>query len=297
MGTCKCPQIKVHVDPSVKPVAHPHRRIPFHIKKQVEAKLDELEKADIIERVEGPTPWISLIVAVPKPSSPDEIRICVDMRAVNRAIIRERHVIPTIDDIVTDLNGCKVFSKIDLRQGYHQILLHPESRNLTTFSTHVGLHRYERLNFGMCCSAEIFQKIVSDIIIGIPSVKNISDDIYVGGRNTNEHDECLRAVLRQLTENNLRVNLPKCQIRVPQMLLIGHVFSGNNISPDPKKVAEIQDLKPTNNVTEVRSLLSSESFCSRYILDFASITRPMRIFTHKNEQLRWESKQQNAFRP
>jgi hypothetical protein len=101
------------------------------------------------------------------------VYICIDMRAVNRAIIRERHVIPIINDIVAELNGCKVFSKVDLGHGYHQIMLHPDSRHLTTFSTHVGLWRYKRLNFGMSSSAAIFQTIVSDVISGIPGVKNI----------------------------------------------------------------------------------------------------------------------------
>jgi hypothetical protein len=202
------------------------------------------------------------------------------MRAVNRAIIRERHVIPTVDDIVADLNGCKVFSKVDLKQGYHQIMLHPESRHLTTFSTHVGLWRYKRLNFGMSCSAEIFQNIISDVISGIPGVNNISDDIYIGGKDREEHDQRLRMVLDRLTKNNLRVNLSKCQVRVPSMLFFGHIFSGDGISPDPKKVSEIQSLKAPNTVTEVRSLLSSAAFCARYIKDFATVTRPLRKLTH-----------------
>ena len=129
------------------------------------------------------------------------------MRSVNQAIIRERHVIPTIDDITADLNGCKVFSKLDLKQGYHQILLHPESRYLTTFSTHViGLYRYKRLNFGMSCSAEIFQKRISDVIAGIPGTRNISDDIYIGGKDDDEHDHRLN-VLQHLSTNNLTIKL------------------------------------------------------------------------------------------
>ena len=128
---------RIHIDESVKPVAQPHCRVPFHVRKQVEEKLKQLENDDIIELVEGPTPWVSPIVVVPKPNKPNEIRICVDMRSLHKAIIRERHIIPTIDDVVSDLNGCKVFSKIDLNQGYHQIPLHPDSRALSTFSTHV----------------------------------------------------------------------------------------------------------------------------------------------------------------
>ena len=110
------------VHQSVRPVAQPHRRIPFHVRKQVVDKLRQLENEDIIERAEGPTPWVSPIVVVPKPSKPNEVRISVDTRFLNQAIIRERHVIPTIDDVMSDLNGCKVFSKIDLNQGYHKTI-------------------------------------------------------------------------------------------------------------------------------------------------------------------------------
>jgi hypothetical protein len=91
-----------------------------------------MEDADIIERVEGPTPWVSPIVVVPKPHNPREVRICVDMRQPNKAIGRERHISPTIDDIISELGQAKVFSKLDLNQGYHQLELAPESRYITT---------------------------------------------------------------------------------------------------------------------------------------------------------------------
>ena len=80
------------------------------------------------------------------------------MRALNKAIIRERHVVPTIDDVVHDLNGCKVFSKIGLNQGYHQIPLHPDSKSLTTFSTHVGLYRINVLSLGFPAQLKYFKK-------------------------------------------------------------------------------------------------------------------------------------------
>ena len=153
-------------------------------------------------------PWVSPIVVVPKPSKLNEIRICVHMRSLNKAIFRERHVIPTIEDVVSDLNGCKIFSKIDLHQVHHQILLHSDSRPLTTFSTHVELFRYKPLNFGLSCATEIFQKKVSDTINGIPCVKNIIDDIYVGGPDKDTHDQHLKQVFRQPHDNGLTINLP-----------------------------------------------------------------------------------------
>ena len=294
MGACKCDPVKVHVNPGIAPVAQPHRRIPFHVRKKVEEKIKELEEADIIERVDGPTPWISPIVVVPKPKKPDEIRICVDMRSVNRAIIRERHIIPTIEDISADLNGCTVFSKLDLAQGYHQVVLHPESRNLSTFSTHIGLFRYKRLNFGMSCSAEIFQKIISDVIQGIPRVKNISDDIYIGGFDNDDHDKNLVEVFRRLSENNLTINPQKCEFKVPKMIFFGHQFSAQGISPDPKKVADLKSTQPPTDVTGVRSLLSSAAFCSKFIKNFSLITKPLRRLTCKEVQWQWGVDEQRA---
>jgi hypothetical protein len=286
--------VRVHVNHDIKPVAQPHRRIPFHVRKKVEEKLMQLKDADIIERSEGPTPWVSPIVVVPKPRNPQDIRICVDMRSANRAIVRERHIIPTIDDIAVDLNGCKMFSKLDLTQGYHQILLHPDSRYITTFSTHIGLWQYKRLNFGMSCSAEIFQRIISDVIAGIPGTRNISDDIYVGGKDITEHDERLRLVLKRLSEYNLTVNVPKCEFRVPSILFFGHKFSAEGISPDPKKVENLKSIKPPTNVSEVRSLLSSASFCSKFIRNFATITKPLRRLTCKDVKWTWGQTEQSA---
>ena len=270
MGKYKGEPIHIHVDQSIMPVALPHRCIPFHIRKQVEEKLKQLECDGIVERAEGPTPWVSPIVVVPKPQKLNKIRICVDMCSLNKAIVREWHIIPTIDDVLSDLNCCKVFSEIDLNQGYNQIPLHSDSRLLTTFSTHIGLYRYKRLNFGLSCAAEIFQKKVSDVIHGIPCVKNITDDIYVGGIDET-HDQHLRQVFRKLHENGLTINLPKCKFRISTMLFFGHVFSEKGMSPDPRKVEALQNVTPPTNASEVRSLLSFAAFCSRFIKDFADL--------------------------
>ena len=107
---------------------------------KLEHTLRELEQLDIIEPVNGPCDWISPIVCVPKASGKD-IRICMDMRLANLAVKRERFPIPTIDEILQDLNQSCVFSKLDLQMGYHQIELHPESRAITTFATYKGLYR------------------------------------------------------------------------------------------------------------------------------------------------------------
>ncbi|XP_068738119.1 uncharacterized protein [Montipora capricornis] len=137
-------------------------RIPFHVREDVEMELKRLEELVIIEPVIGPTPWVSPIVVVPKSSG--QVRICVDMREANKAVRREKHLIPTIDDL----------SKLDLSSGYYQLELAPKSRHITTFSTHVGLRRYKRLMFGINAASEIFQNAIEEILTGLPGCKKIS---------------------------------------------------------------------------------------------------------------------------
>ena len=166
VGKLKDYQLKIHIDPEITPVAQPQRDVPFHVRKQVEAKLKELQNLDIIEDVEGPTPRVSPLVAVPK--SNGDVRVCVDMRRANAAVIRERHPIPTLEETLQALNGAAVFSKLDLRWGYHQVELHPESRALTTFATHKGLKRYKRLIFGLSSAPEMYQYVVQPLYKEFP---------------------------------------------------------------------------------------------------------------------------------
>ena len=119
VGCMKRFKVSLHIDPKVPPVAQNVRRMPFGHRALAKAKLDELLSADIIERVEGPTPWVSPIVTVPKDS--DDIRLCVDMRQANKAVVRERHPIPTVKELLYNLNSAKVFSKADLKLEFHQL--------------------------------------------------------------------------------------------------------------------------------------------------------------------------------
>ena len=157
LGKLKGQTFQLNIDPTANPEAQSQRRIPYHIRNKVKDAIIALEKDDIIEQVpeDEPTPWVSPIVAEPKKDG--GVRICVDMRQANEAIKRIRHPIPTVDDVRFELNGAKYFSKLDLSQAYHQLELDPKSRHITTFSTHVGLYRYKRLNYGTNAAAEIFQ--------------------------------------------------------------------------------------------------------------------------------------------
>ena len=135
VGKLKNYQLKLHINKDVRAVAQPVRRLPFGLRDKVDQKLDDLLDKDIIEEVPNtPTTWVSPLVVAPKPDG--DIRECIDMRRANKAIVRERHPIPTIEEILYDLNGSTVFSKFLLKWGFHQVELEEESREITTFVTH-----------------------------------------------------------------------------------------------------------------------------------------------------------------
>ncbi|CAF1016621.1 unnamed protein product [Brachionus calyciflorus] len=199
IGCLKGQEIELHIDPNVKPVQQKLRPTPFHMRESFDKELQKMIEQDIIEPVTGPTPWVSPVVIVPKPNN--KIRICVDARAANKAIIHERHSAPTVEDLIVELNGARYISKFDLISGYHQLKLSKKSRFITAFSTHKGIYQYKRLNFGISSSSEIFQKKVEEVLSGLTGVKNISDDVIVFGSTKEEHDRNLLRVLERLSES------------------------------------------------------------------------------------------------
>ena len=128
IGKLKDFQLKIPIDAEVQPVAQPIRRVPYHLRDEFTNKLKKLVALDIIEKVSGPSTWVSPVVVVPKPTG--DIRLCVDMRQAIMAVKRERYPIPTIDEVLQDLNQSKFFSKLDLNSAYHQIEW-PQSREIS----------------------------------------------------------------------------------------------------------------------------------------------------------------------
>ena len=149
--------------------------------------------------------------------------------------MRERQPIPTIQEVLYDLNGSTVFSKLDLKWGFHQIELEAESREIT----HRGLYRYKRLMFGIASAPEKYQKIVKDWLSGCKGVANIADDLIMHSKGVKEHDESLYAVLNRICECGLTLNGKKCQFRLLKLTFFGHDLSRSGVQPSEEKVAAI----------------------------------------------------------
>lgn len=296
LGKLKDFQLKLNIDDTVPSVHQKHRRVPFSTRSKVETAIKQLYDDDICENpVNTPTPWVSPIVVVPKPKDPESVRICVDMRAANKAIKREKHPMPTVHELIHDLNGCKVFTKLDLNQGYHQIELHPDSRYITTFSTHLGLHRYKRLNFGVNAASEKFQQIIEQVLEGLEGVRNLSDDIIIASVNDDEHEKQVRACLRRLEERGLTLNKKKCVFFQSSLEFFGNVFSEEGVSPDPRKVKAVLEASKPTDKKQVKSVLGMANYVQRYIPDLATMVKPLRDLTKQDTEFEWTSECEYAW--
>ena len=231
------------------------------------------------------------IHVVEKPNG--QVRLCVDMRRANTTVEYVRYPIPTVQETIQDLDGCTVFSKIDLRMGYHQVELTDESRDITIFITDEELFRFKRLMFGISSAAEMFQHIIRQLLESCDRVHNILDDIIMVGRDREEHDRRLEAALKKLEEHGLTIDADKSQFCLSQLKYMGHKLSSDGLKVDDSKIWAVIDCASPTSVTEVRSFLGLAQYCAKFLLDFSSISDPLwelsredKAFTCNRDQLK-----------
>ena len=200
-----------------------------------------------------------------------------------------------VDDILHRANGSTVFSKIDLKWGFHQVELDEDSRYITTFAANGKLYQYRRLPFGICSAPELYQKIIADVIRGLPGVDNAADDILVYGSTMEEHDQRLHSLLSRLQSVNLTVNPSKCEFRCNSIEFYGLLLSSQGLKPTEEKVNAIVNARPPTSVSEVRSFLGTAGFSARFLPDFSTTAEPLRRLTVKGTPFVWEPEQQVAF--
>lgn len=198
VGKLKAVKLRLHIDRGVTPVAQPVR-LPYGVREKVRRKINELVESDVIEPVHGVgTNWISPLVHIMEDSG--DIRQTIDMRLANKAIVRERHPIPTTREVLLDMQGSKLFPTLDLKQGFPQIELEEGSRDITTFTTPFGLFRYKRLSMGLNSAPKQFQYLIQKALAGLEGVQNMADDIILYAKDREQHDIRLMALLRRLQE-------------------------------------------------------------------------------------------------
>ena len=189
-----------------------------------------------------------------------------------------------------------MFSKLDLKWGYHQLELTPESRDITTFTTHCGLYRYKRLLFGVCSASEQYQHEIASALAGIEGADNIlSDDNIVHGPDQETHDQRLHEVMKRLRGGGLTLNPDKCQFNMDRLIFMGILLSEKGIGPTQDRVKAVVEAREPQNMSEIKSFLGLVGFSSRFIPQFATISEPLRKLTRKGVPFVFGAEQRKAF--
>jgi hypothetical protein len=204
-------------------------------------------------------------------------------------VVKNKYPLPRIDNLFDQLSKAKVFSKIDLRSGYHQIKIHPKDVLKTAFSTRYGLYEYLVMSFGLTNAPAHFMYLMNSVFM--PELDKFMvvfiDDILVYSENEKDHTKHLRVVLTRLCEHQLYAKFSKCEFWLREVPFLGHVLSDGEIMVDPTKAQEVLDWKAPISVHEVWSFLGLASYYRRFIPDFSKIDKLMTRLLQKDMRFVW----------
>jgi hypothetical protein len=261
--------------------------------KEIQRQVQELLDKDYVR--ESLSPCDVPIILVPKKDG--TWRMCVDCRAINNITILYRHPIPRLDDMVDELSGAIVFSKVDLLSGYHQIRMKLGDEWKTAFKTKFSLYEWLVMPFELTNAPSTFTRLMNEVLRAFIGkfVVVYFDDILIYNKSRDEHLDHLRAVFNALRDAHLFGNLEKCIFCTDRVSFLGYVVTPQGIEVDQAKIEAIKGWPVPTSLTHVRSFLGLAAFYRRFVKDFNTIAAPMNELTKKGVPFSWGRKQENAF--
>ena len=281
------------IDPTQVPVVHAPRKCPIKLRDDIKMELDEMESIGVIKKVNEPTDWVNSAAYSRKSSG--RLRICLDPKDLNRAIKRNHHVTPTLEELTHKFAGSTIFSKVDARHGYWSVALDEESSMLTTFNSPFGRYRYLRMPFGLRMSQDVFQQKMDQILESCPGCIGIADDVAVFGRNAEEHNKNLHNLMQVARQHGLVFNADKCEIKQERIKFFGLYFDKEGVHPDPEKVADVKDMAAPKDAKGLQQFLGIATYMSPFIPHLSQHTADLRELTKKNSDFEWTASHQKAF--
>ena len=278
---------------SHRPIKQPLRRHPFAHLEVIDQTVADMLRHDIIEP--AASPWASNVVLVRKSSG--QLRFCLDYRSLNSVTYKDSYPLPRIDTCLDSLGGSKIFSTLDLRSGYWQARIDPASADKTAFVTRKGTFRFKVLSFGLSNAPALFQRLMDLVLAGLAwdICLVYLDDIIVMSETFDRHLERLEAVFDRLRRAGLKLHPSKSRLFQVRTKFLGHIVSGEGISPDEEKIRAVRDWPTPSNLTEARGFVALASYYRRFIEGFADIARPLHELTRKGVAFEWTHRQQEAF--
>uniref|UniRef100_A0A2N9HIB0 Reverse transcriptase n=1 Tax=Fagus sylvatica TaxID=28930 RepID=A0A2N9HIB0_FAGSY len=261
--------------------------------KELQRQVEDLMSKGYVR--ESMSPCAVPVLLVPKKDG--TWRMCVDCRAINNITVKYRHPIPRLDDMLDELHGSCIFSKIDLKSGYHQIRMKEGDEWKTAFKTKYGLYEWLVMPFGLTNAPSTFMRLMNHVLRAFIGkfVVVYFDDILVYSKDLNEHIEHLRYVFDVLKCEKLYANFKKCNFCMEKVVFLGYVVTTTGIEVDEEKVKAIKEWPTPKSITEVRSFHGLASFYRRFVKDFSTLAAPLTEVIKKNVGFHWGADQENAF--
>lgn len=254
--------------------------------------VDNLNKGFI-----GPSavPFASPILMARKPGG--GLRFCVDYRKLNAITRKDRYPIPLVDELMERISGARIFTKLDIRQGFHRIRLTPEAEDLTTFRTRYGTYKYHVVPFGLSNGPAAFQRFINDTLMDYLDefVTAFVDDLLIYSKNAAEHEIHVKKVLERLRAAGLQASINKCEFHVTRTKYLGFILTTDGIEVDPEKTAVIRNWTVPATVKGVQSFLGFCNFYRRFIKDYGRIAKQLNRLTRKDVPFVWTVECRQAF--
>ena len=277
--------------------------IPVKYHDEVSKQLKLLQEQGVIRP--SKSPYNTPLVPVPKKDG--GLRLCLDFRALNATIRDDKFPLPNIQSILQKLGKSSLFSCLDMRMGYHQVPLHPDSMEKTAFSSPEGHWEFTSLPFGLKDAPACFQRIVNAVLAGLTGhITHVYlDDIIVQGENLQDHVQNLDKVLTRLANAKLALKLEKCTFFKREVDYLGHVISSEGLKPQAQKVAAIKNVPLPKTIHDLQSFLGLVNYYRKFISDYAEICHPLTQMlagqkrrAKKNDKtpVSWTEEAQNAFK-
>ena len=222
--------------------------------------------------------WNSSLVVVPKKDLQGNLtgkRICLDCRPVNTRISEDKHPLPNVKDIFQQVAGHKIFSKLDLKESYHQFLLKKTDRVKTSFYWNGIQYMFKGAPFGLKTLTSVFQRVMSRILMGLPFVVVYVDDILVYSNSEEEHIEHLKMVLERLTEASLTIRLSKCQFGYGSVEILGHILSPEGMRATEEKIKNVIGFPKPKRGKDIQSFLGVTGYLRDYVPLYAAVSYPL----------------------
>jgi hypothetical protein len=197
-------------------------------------------------------------------------RMCIDYRALNEVTITNKYPLPRIEDLFDQLRGASMFSKIDMRSGYHQLRIRPSDIPKTTFITKYGLYEFTVMSFGLTNATTFFMNLMNIVFIDYLNkfVVVFIDDILIYSQTKEEHADHLKMVLQRLREHQLYAKLSKCEFWIDEVLFLGHIIKKDGLTVDPKKVTDILNWKAPTYARGIKSFIGMARYYRRFMKGF-----------------------------